>query len=60
MGLLVLTRKKGEVLCIGDDIRVTVLEISRNQVRLGIEAPRSVPVDREEIRIRKETGYAPL
>jgi carbon storage regulator len=50
---LVLTRRKGEVITIGADIRVTVLSVSGGQVRLGIEAPRSVVVDREEIAIRR-------
>jgi carbon storage regulator len=47
--MLVLTRRAGESILLGDDIVVTVLEISRDQVRLGIRAPRSVDVHREEI-----------
>lgn len=50
---LVLTRRIGEVLCIGDDVTVTVVSINRGQVRLAIQAPQSVSVDREEIRKRK-------
>jgi len=38
-----------ETICIGDDVRVTVLEIERNRVRFGIEAPDSVPVHRKEL-----------
>lgn len=54
--MLILTRRIGETICIGDHITVTVLGISGGQARLGIEAPRDVPVHRQEIaeRIRKE------
>lgn len=47
--MLTLTRKSGEQIRIGDDIIITVRAISGNQVRLGIEAPRSVHVYREEL-----------
>jgi len=47
--MLVLTRKLGEVMRIGDDVKITVLEIRAGQVKLGIEAPRDVAVNREEI-----------
>jgi len=47
--MLVLSRKLGERIYIGDDICVTVVAIDRGKVRLGIEAPRSVPVHRQEI-----------
>lgn len=47
--MLVLTRRRGEAIMIGDDIVVRVLEVSGDQIRLGIEAPRSVSVHREEI-----------
>ena len=47
--MLVLSRKLGEKIIIGDNIVVTVVKIDRNQIRLGIEAPQSVPVYREEI-----------
>ena len=47
--MLILTRKVGERLAIGDDIRVTLLEIKGSQVKLGIEAPKSVEVHRQEI-----------
>lgn len=47
--MLILTRRIAETINIGDDITVTVLGIKGNQVRLGVEAPRDVPVHREEI-----------
>jgi len=54
--MLILTRRVGETVMIGDDVTVTVLGVKGNQVRLGINAPRSVAVHREEIflRIRNE------
>ena len=54
--MLILTRKLGESITIGDDIKVTVLGIYGRQVRLGIEAPLKVVVHREEIyeRIQQE------
>uniref|UniRef100_A0A7V4G6Q4 Translational regulator CsrA n=1 Tax=Desulfobacca acetoxidans TaxID=60893 RepID=A0A7V4G6Q4_9BACT len=58
--MLILTRKAGEGLFIGDDIRLTVLEIRGKQIRLGIEAPANVVVLREEIyrRIQEENLQA--
>jgi carbon storage regulator len=47
--MLVLSRKLGEKIVIGDNIVVTVVKIDRNQIRLGIEAPHEIPVYREEI-----------
>lgn len=47
--MLVLTRRSGESLMVGDDITVTVLEVRHDQVRIGIDAPRSVPVHRREV-----------
>ena len=58
--MLILTRKSGEGLFIGDDIRIKILEIRGKQIRLGIEAPTSVVVLREEIyrRIQEENLQA--
>jgi len=47
--MLILTRRVGETLVIGDDITVTVLGIKGNQVRVGVNAPKDVQVHREEI-----------
>ena len=47
--MLILTRRVGETLKIGDDIEVTVLGLRGGQVRMGINAPKDVPVHREEI-----------
>ena len=54
--MLILTRRINETLNIGDEVQVTVLGIKGNQVRIGINAPRDVPVHREEIyqRIKRE------
>lgn len=54
--MLILTRRIGESLMVGDDVRISVLGVKGNQVRLGVKAPRSVTVHREEIfeKIRKE------
>ncbi len=54
--MLILTRRVGETLMIGDEVTVTVLGVKGNQVRIGVNAPRDVPVHREEIyeRIKRE------
>ena len=51
--MLVLSRKQGEQICIGEGVVVTVTSIQGDRVRLGIEAPREVTVDRQELRQRK-------
>jgi carbon storage regulator len=58
--MLILTRRSGERITIGDQIRVTVLEVKGKQVRLGIEAPADTRVHREEIfqRIQRENRLA--
>jgi len=54
--MLILTRRVGETVMIGDEVTITVLGVKGNQVRVGINAPRSVAVHREEIyeRIKRE------
>ena len=54
--MLILTRRVGETLMIGDDVTVTVLGVKGNQVRVGVSAPKEVSVHREEIyeRIKQE------
>lgn len=47
--MLALSRKLGETIVIGDDIELTVLDIQRDQIKLGIKAPRTVPIHRKEI-----------
>jgi len=58
--MLILTRKPGEAVLIGDEVKVTVLGVKGNLVRVGIDAPRSVPVHREEVyaRIQREKSQA--
>ncbi len=52
--MLILARKVGEKIMIGDEITITVVEINRGAVRLGIDAPRDVPVLRQELVIEHE------
>jgi len=56
--MLILTRRPGETLRIGDDIEISVLSVKGAQVRIGVTAPRNVPVHREEIyaRIAAQNG----
>ncbi|MFI4895220.1 MAG: carbon storage regulator CsrA [Steroidobacterales bacterium] len=55
--MLILTRRVGETVMIGEDVTVTVLRVKGNQVRLGVNAPKSISVQREEIfhRIKRES-----
>ena len=60
--MLVLTRKRDESIMIGDDVKITVVDVRGDQVKLGIEAPRHIPVHREEIyrEIQEENRRAAL
>lgn len=59
--MLVLSRKNGDAITIGDDVVVTILEVRRGQVRLGIEAPTHVPIRRDESpRLTRELPGTPL
>jgi carbon storage regulator len=60
--LLILTRKVGEAVSIGDDIQISIVEIKGTQVKLGIRAPKNVEVHREEIylKIQEENRRAAL
>ena len=52
--MLILTRRVNEAIRVGEDITVVVMGVKGNQVRIGIEAPKELSVDREEVRERKE------
>ena len=59
--MLILTRRVGETLMVGDDVTITVLGVKGNQVRIGVNAPKDVAVQSEEIyqRIQKEKDPEP-
>jgi carbon storage regulator len=52
--MLVLMRRRGEAVQIGKSIRIVVVDVQGSKVKIGIEAPREIPVDREEIYERKQ------
>ncbi|GJQ58228.1 MAG: carbon storage regulator [Candidatus Scalindua sp. AMX11] len=58
--MLILTRKLGECVIIGDNIKLTVVEINKNQIKFGIEAPKSVAIHREEVfkKIKDENEHS--
>lgn len=60
--MLVLTRKKDESIIIGDEIKITIVEVRGDQVKVGIDAPREIPVHREEVylEIQEENRRARL
>ena len=60
--MLILTRKLGESITIGDAIRITIVSVEGSQVRLGIDAPREIAVHREEVygRIQEENRRAAM
>lgn len=57
--MLILSRRVGEAVCIGDEVTVTILGVKGNQVRLGIDAPKTVAVHREEIYQQIKTARQP-
>ena len=57
--MLILTRRVGETLMVGDEVTVTVLGVKGNQVRLGVNAPKEVAVHREEIYLRIQNEKTP-
>lgn len=59
--MLILTRRVGETIIIGDDVAVTILGVTGNQVRVGVNAPKEVSVHREEIyeRVQREKSQEP-
>jgi carbon storage regulator len=57
--MLVLTRKKDEVIVIGDNIRITVVAIHGDTVRVGVQAPREIPVHRQEVYDAIHAGRTP-
>ena len=54
--MLILTRKLGESVIVGDNIRITVVKIDKQQIKLGIDASKNVIIDREEIVKKKKRG----
>lgn len=57
--MLILMRRAGESIHIGQDVVVTLISVDRNRARIGVQAPREIAVDREEIAMRKQSGIEP-
>lgn len=57
--MLVLSRKINEAIIIGENIRVVVVDIDRGKIRLGIEAPKGITIDREEVHLDKKASQKP-
>jgi carbon storage regulator len=58
--MLVLTRRAEEIICIGDDIRITVMAVKGERVQLGLAAPRNVHIRREELEVKDPTATEAL
>lgn len=58
--MLILTRRSGESIVIGEDIQVTIMGVAGGQVKIGVRAPKSVRVDREEIALRRDAEIRAL
>ena len=58
--MLVLTRKPGEAIVIGNDITVTIVEVKGERVRLGFSAPAEIPIHREELKRKIEGGLSEM
>ncbi len=58
--MLILTRKLGESVIIGDDVKITVVEVNKQQVKLGVDAPKNIIIHREEVylKIKEENELA--
>ncbi|ULQ48390.1 carbon storage regulator CsrA (plasmid) [Flagellatimonas centrodinii] len=54
--MLILTRRIGETIIIGGNIEITLLDIKQGQIRLGVEAPKDIPVHRGELLLKKNLG----
>lgn len=54
--MLILTRRIGETIIVGDDVNITVMGVSGNQIKLGINAPKEIPVNREEMYLQIKKG----
>jgi carbon storage regulator len=56
--MLILTRRPGETILIGENIKITVLDVDRNQIRIGIDAPKKIDIVREELVSEHEEDVA--